>query len=117
MTEASHVHARNRNQDDDVHVHVRPSCNCKLSKLDRSLPHQAELHLNTYPPSEMMLVSRLNADQNEPFKHRDAMNSPHAVCPFRTNPAHHVLTLGQISAQHAHLCVLDAAGQICLGLF
>jgi hypothetical protein len=75
MTEASHVHARNQNQDD----HVRPSCNRKLSTLDRSLPDQAELHLDTYPHPEMMLVSRLNADQNEPFKHRDAMNSPHAV--------------------------------------
>jgi hypothetical protein len=75
MTEAPHVHATNRNQED----HVRPSCNCKLSTLDRSVPHQAELHLDTYPHPGMMLVSRLNADQNEPFKHRDAMNSPHAV--------------------------------------
>jgi hypothetical protein len=57
--------------------HVCPSCNCKLSTLDRSPPHQAELHLDTYPPAEMMQVRRLNADQNEQLKHRDAMRSPH----------------------------------------
>jgi hypothetical protein len=73
MTQASHVRARNQNQDD----HVRPSCNCNLSTL--ASYQQAELHLDTYPHPEMMLVSRLNADQNEPFKHRDAMNAPHAV--------------------------------------
>jgi hypothetical protein len=77
MTEASRVHARNQNQDDEGTVH--PSCHCKLPTLGRSLPHQAERHLDTYPPSQMMLACRQKADQSKKINNRDVLNSPHAV--------------------------------------